>query len=134
MAAAPSPPRRILVVDDDGPILDLLRLLLESEGYLVVTATSVGAACASLAERLPDLVLCDVRLPDAPPFALLDRLTSDPATVHLPVIVCSGAVREIEQAAARLERQHVAVVLKPFDIDDLLVSVERLLSLVADTG
>ena len=134
MAEAPSPPRRILVVDDEGPILDVLRLRLQSEGYLMVTATSVGGACSSLAEPLPYLVLCDVRLPDAPAFALLDRLRSDPATMHLPVIVCSAAVPEIEQAAERLERHHVAVVLKPFDIDDLLVTVERLLSLGANTG
>ncbi len=131
MAETPSP-RCILVVDDDGPILGLLRVLLESEGYPVVTATSVREARTSLAERRPDLVLCDVRLPDAPPFALLDRLLSDPATAQLPVVVCSGAIREIEQATERLAHPHVAVLLKPFDIDELLATVARLLSAAAE--
>ena len=128
MAGAPSPSRRILVVDDDGAILDLMRVLLESEGYTVVTASSVREALVRLAAGQPDLVLCDVRLPDAPPFALLDRLLGDPTTARQPVIICSGAVRELEQAAARLAHPHVAILLKPFDIDELLATVARLLS------
>ena len=134
MAEAPSPPRRILAVDDDGPILGLLQTLLESEGYTVVTARSLREALAALDERPPDLVLCDVRLPDAPPFALLDRIASDPAMAHLPVIVCSGAVREIEQSAERLKQPQIGVLLKPFDIDELLDTVARLVSRPGDAG
>ena len=130
MAQAASPVRHILAVDDDRTLLNFLRLLLESEGYTVVTATSVREACAALAAHRPDLVLCDVRLPDAPPFALLDRL-SNAATAALPVLVCSGAVRELEQATERLAQPHVAVLLKPFDIDELLGTVARLLVLAA---
>ena len=110
-AAASSTPPCILVVDDDTSILGLLRVLLESESYTVVTATSVREARTAVAAARPDLVLCDVRLPDAPPFALLEWLLSDPATAQLPVVVCSGAVREIEQAAERLRHPHVAVLL-----------------------
>ncbi len=127
-------PRRILVVDDDTAILDLLRLLLESEGYAVTTAASLDQARAAIAVGRPDLVLCDVRLPDAAPFALLDQLATDPATDTLPVLVCSGAAREIEQVTERLAQAHRAVVLKPFDIDDLLGTVARLLSGAADAG
>ena len=124
--------RRILVVDDDGAILDLLRLLLESEGYTVTTAASFQQARAAIAAGRPDLVLCDGHLLDAAPFVLLDHLAADPATATLPVLVCSGAVREIEQAAERLTHAHGAVVLKPFDIDDLLATVSRLLAPVVD--
>ena len=124
--------RRILVVDDDGAILDLLRLLLESEGYAVTTAASFQQARAAIAAGPPDLVLSDVRLPDAAPFALLDELAADPATAALPVLVCSGAAREIEQAAERLAHTESAVLLKPFDIDDLLATVSRLLAPVVD--
>ncbi len=122
----------ILVVDDDDAILDLLRLLLESEGYAVTTAASFQQARAAIAAKRFDLVLSDVRLPDAAPFVLLDQLAADPATAALPVLVCSGAVREIEQAAERLAHIESAVLLKPFDIDDLLASVSRLLAPVVD--
>ncbi len=128
--------RRILVVDDDDALRHLLQVLLESDGYTVVTAASTQAALAALREReiAPDLVLCDVRLPDAAPFALVDHLASDPATMHLPLVVCSGAVRELEQAGERLAQPHVAVLLKPFDIDALLATVARLLRSTAGTS
>ena len=125
--------RRILVVDDDDALRHLLQVLLESDGYTVVTASTTQEALAALREGPPDLVLCDVRLPDAPPFALVDHLASDLATMHLPLVVCSGAVREIEQAGERLARPHLAVLLKPFDIDALLATVARLLTSTADT-
>jgi DNA-binding NtrC family response regulator len=50
--------------------------VLEAEGYAVATAGSVGEARAVIGEKSPSLVLCDVRLPDGPPFALLDALAA----------------------------------------------------------
>ena len=120
LAAAPA---HILVVDDDEATRELLRLLLESEGYTPTTVITVATAQTAVAETRPHLVICDVRMPDAPPFALLDQLTSDPTTAHLPLIVCSAAVRELEQAGERLMRAHLQVLHKPFDIDDLLAAV-----------
>src|SRR5215212_8278738 len=96
--AAPSS-HRILAVDDDPAILDLLRLLLASEGYTVTTAASLDQALTAIMAGPPDLVLSDVRMPDAAPFALLDQLASNPVTTTLPLILCSGAARELEQAA-----------------------------------
>ncbi len=72
--------------------------------------------------------MSDVRMPDAAPFALLDQLAANPATAALPVVLCSGAARELEQAADRLAHPHLAVVLKPFDIDELLAVVATLLT------
>jgi CheY-like chemotaxis protein len=119
-------PRRVLVVDDDPGMRAFLQLVLKGEGYAVATAASLGEALAALADGPPDLVIGDVRLPGAPAFALLDALRADPTTASIPVVVCSGAVQEIERAGARLARERVAVLLKPFDIDALLAVVDRL--------
>jgi DNA-binding NtrC family response regulator len=81
-----------------------------------------------LTEARPDLVLGEVRLPDARLFALLDDLAATPTTARLPVLVCSGTLHAIEAAAERLTQPHIAVLLKPFDIDELLVTVHRLLA------
>src|SRR5215207_3588069 len=128
MPDQPVRPRRILVVDDDRGVCELLQLLLTNAGYAVTTVTTVAAAVTALTTTPADLVIGDVRLPDAPAFALVDRLAAAPATARLPLIICSGAVAELEAAGERLSRPCLAVVLKPFDIDDLLATVTRLLT------
>ena len=127
-------PRRILAVDDDATVLGLLRLLLEAAGYAVATAGSVDEAVAAVATAPPDLVICDVRLPGAPPFALRDHLAADPATAGLPVLLCSGALRELAAAAERPAHGRVATLPKPFDIDELVATVGRLLAPGAGGG
>ena len=122
-----SRPRRILVVDDDRGIRDLLRALLEAEGYEIAEAAALGEALAAVAETPPDLAISDLRLPDAEPAALLDHLAADTRTARIPVLVCSGAMRELERIAGRSEPRRVATLLKPFDIDELLALVARLL-------
>lgn len=118
---------RILVVDESAPIRDLLRLLLTAEGYRVAGAGTLRDALSALAAEPPDLLILEARLPGVPAFALLDRLEANQATATLPVIVCSAALRTLEAARERLARPDRAVLLKPFDIDQLLASTTRLL-------
>lgn len=127
----PAPPahRHILVVDDDRGYLDFMRLLLTAEGFTVATADSLRAADHLLHDARPDLVVCDVRMPGAAPFAALDRLAASPSTATLPVIVCTGAVAEITEAAHRLSARHIQVLIKPFDIDELIACVHRALAM-----
>ena len=110
----------VLVVDDAPAFLEFMTLLLTAEGYRVETASSVAAASVLIAAVELKAIICDVRLPDAPPFAMLDLLQADVATRHLPVMLCTGAVREVEDRAVALAASGVEVVLKPFDIEDLL--------------
>jgi two-component system phosphate regulon response regulator OmpR len=65
---------RILVVDDSAPYLDFMRILLSSEGFDVVTATSLGQVDGCLTTGAIDLVITDALLPGLAPFAVLDRL------------------------------------------------------------
>ena len=118
--------RRVLVVDDDPAIREFLSLFLSAEGFVVRGATSLDAAERELAVARPDVVICDVRMPGLPPFAMLDRLRADPATQELPVLLCTGAVHDLEQAGEWVLRGRTLVLLKPFEIDELLVSLDRL--------
>ena len=118
--------RRILVIDDDVETLDFLRLFLAAEGFAVRTAHSLATAEATLAATRPDMVICDVRLPGIPPFAVLDWLRADPRTRDLPILVCTGAVQEVEAAGERLRQGRTLVLLKPFDINDLLAHLDHL--------
>jgi CheY-like chemotaxis protein len=71
-------------------------------------------------------VICDIHLPEAPPFAVLDALAQDPATATLPVLVCSGAVEALATAGERLGGRWVRTLAKPFDIDELVGLVAAL--------
>ncbi len=126
----PAPPARprILVVDDDRGYLDFMRILLAAEGFLVDTADSLTTADWFLRAARPDVVICDVRMPNAAPFAAFDRLAANPETAAIPVIVCTGAVSEITEASHRLSAPNVQVLAKPFDIDDLIACIRRALT------
>ena len=118
----------VLVVDDDIAYLDFMRTLLGGEGYDVRLAASLPDLATALRPTPPGLVICDIRMPGAPPFATLDRLAADPRTAAIPVLVCSGAVAELDAARGRWPHGRVSVLRKPFDIDELLVAVAASLS------
>lgn len=104
-----------------------MQTLLSSEGYAVDSARSPEEADAALALARPDLIIADVRLPGSPPFAILDLVKASEKTRDIPLLLCSGATQEIEEAGARLEEMGVTVLMKPFDIDDLLSRIAALL-------
>lgn len=115
----------ILVIDDAPEFLDFLDALLTAEGYRVVAASSWEAAAAALASLQPHLVIADVRLGEQPAFAALDHLRGDEKTRNIPVLLCTGAVNEVDERADALRREGVDVLIKPFDIDVLLAMVAR---------
>src|SRR5579884_2323213 len=117
---------RILVLDDSPEYLAFMRALLTAEGFQVEVAQSGAAARTALATMLPDLIISDVRVPDMPAFGMLDLVDTDEKARGIPVLFCTGATREVEEAAGRLKRPRTEVLLKPFDVDDLLACVSRL--------
>ena len=112
----------ILVVDDEEPIAELLRAVLEDEGYRVVTAADGQAALEQLAEARPVLVLSDVMMPHLDGRALARALQADPAYRAIPLVLLSAL-----GAASVAGVPHAAFVAKPFELDGLLVTVARLL-------
>ena len=124
--AAPST-KLILAADDSPEILDLIVEVLEAEGYRVVTTEDPLDVDAILRVG-PDLVILDHMLEDGEGsgWALLEEMRRQPLTSRLPVVVCTGAARRVAEHAALLQRLEASVVLKPFDIDDLLGAIEEL--------
>jgi DNA-binding response OmpR family regulator len=115
--------RQVLVVDDSSEILELFRILLESEGFAVTTSRDGTSVPRLLESSRPDLVILDLLLPDLNGDAVLEAIRANPATSALPVIVCSAASRELERLEAALHALGCAVLRKPFDLDELLACV-----------
>ncbi len=121
-------PASILVVDDDPAVLALLREVLVEEGYAVATALAPPAT-AEVAHLRPDLVVLDHRLKAAETgWDVAQRLGADPATAAIPVLLCTAAVRDVRCLVDELTTHDVEVILKPFDLDDLVAAVRRALA------
>ncbi|MBI3293075.1 MAG: response regulator [Elusimicrobia bacterium] len=116
------PQRTILLIDDEEPACKLVKLLLEGEGYHVVTASN-GEEGFLLAKRdHPDIVLLDIIMPRLNGHELLRRLKKDPEARAIPVIMLTakGAEHDITTS---LELGAVFHVEKPFESRDLLEKI-----------
>ncbi|MBD3334044.1 MAG: response regulator [Candidatus Eisenbacteria bacterium] len=123
MTAALSP-ARILVVDDEAPIRDALRPLLEGEGYEVLLAPDLAAARRSVEETPPDALLLDVRLPDGDGVAFLEWIGR--RVSRLPVVMISGQA-DIATAVKAIRQGAVDFLEKPLASERVLVAVRNAL-------
>jgi two-component system phosphate regulon response regulator PhoB len=111
----------ILVVDDDAPILTLMRNLLREFGFETVTAASGPAAVEELKRRRPDLVLLDRNMPGMSGEETLELLRQENAG-ELPILMLTGEPLEPDEIA----RLGVAgAVLKPFDVPSLVATIKQ---------
>ena len=117
----------ILVADDEPEIVDLVRLLLEWEGYTVAQASNGEEAVAQAQAIAPDLILLDVRMPKMDGLEVLERLQSDPALAGIPVVMLS-VVTAYPQVQTALERGAVAYLPKPFELREMARLVVTVLS------
>jgi DNA-binding response OmpR family regulator len=116
---------RILVVNDTPEILELLRDILEDEGFEVVLYSYASRDLADVKRVRPDLIVLDFIIGGEDyGWQLLQKLKLDRETVRIPIVVCTAAVNLVRELEGHLRAKGVSVVLKPFDIDDLVGQVE----------
>ena len=113
--------RHILVVNDTQEILDLFREILEEEGHRVSLYSYAFRDLAEIKQLAPDLVVLDFIIGgEAYGWQLLQKMKMDRETMTIPVIVCTAAVHMVREMEGHLKEKGVGVILKPFDIEDLL--------------
>ena len=116
---------RILVVDDEQSMREMLGIMLRKEGYEVVVADSRTQAAAVLGHEAVDMVVTDVRLPDGDGIEILRHVKA--ASPHTVVIVMT-AFGTTETAVAARKLGAEAYILKPFDVDELRIVVRDALA------
>ncbi|HEV2580940.1 MAG TPA: response regulator transcription factor [Ktedonobacteraceae bacterium] len=115
-------PKRILVVDDEQDILEFLRVILEDEGYVVVTSDK-GEYLEQLHNGgLPHLILVDVLLSGKDGRAIVKYLKSQEETKSIPIIMISAHPSSEHTALLAGAEDFLA---KPFDIDVLLAKIAK---------
>lgn len=118
----------ILAINNDPAVLALFRDLLEAAGYQVSTQNYVDRDLAQIKTLKPDLIVLDYMWANEDAsWSLLQMLRMDPATMAIPIVLCTGAVHEVKALEQHLIAMGVTVVLKPFNIDQLVDALrERL--------
>jgi DNA-binding response OmpR family regulator len=120
---------RVLVINDDESILELFQMLLQSEGYEVLTSVEAIENIADVAALEPELVILDLKLGmQEEGWIMLQKLRMYPPTAEVPVIVCTAALDIVRQQESTLQDKGIPVVYKPFSLDELLKAVHSVLS------
>ena len=115
----PSRVQHILVIDDDACQAEVLAYRFQKQGYHVSMAGTGADGLAFARSTPPDLVILDIRLPDADGLAICSLLTDDPVTSTVPVVIVSGMERPDIVRAARAAGCRF-YVRKPYDPNALL--------------
>jgi CheY-like chemotaxis protein len=115
--------RRILVIDDDPPILTMVRDILEEEGFSISTAVNGKEGLNQIARAQPDLILCDERMPGLAGHEVCAQLYADPASRSIPVIIMSAHSYELAPTPPNC----LLFLRKPFQYLDLMHAISDIL-------
>jgi CheY-like chemotaxis protein len=114
---------KVLIVDDDADIVMMLVQVLQDEGYAVRAAVGEEALALAVADQ-PDVILLDIMMPGMDGVEVCRRLRANPRSARAPVIAMSASHRLRERAS---QMDVDGLLAKPFDLDELLANIERLL-------
>ncbi|HEY4324429.1 MAG TPA: response regulator [Mucilaginibacter sp.] len=115
--------KKILIVEDDELMLEVMTYILMSQGYDVVSAANGNEVFENIKLTHPDLIIMDAILPglDGPEICQLLKLNR--TTKNLPVIMCSGDEDSIERSLKQRGAPN-DILIKPFDINSLIEKIE----------
>jgi DNA-binding response OmpR family regulator len=120
--------KRIVYIEDEAEMIDLVRLILGRKGYELAGATDGQAGLGLVRDELPDLVLLDLMMPDMDGWEVFQHLKAGETTRDIPVIVLTAKAQSID----RVLGLHIAKVddyiSKPFSPQELVESVGRVLA------
>jgi len=123
--------QRILILDDQEDILEVVRLILDYEQYEVTCTRTAKAFNKELANQKPDLIILDYRLPDANGGEICRQLKSDESTCRIPIILFSAYFSKADDLSCYLCNE---ALTKPFDMTELTDKVRSQLSLRGVSG
>lgn len=123
------PPKRILIVDDDVSLRQVVAETLRGEGYLVDEASNGSGGLESLRRARPDLALVDMVMPVMDGRGFIEACRAEPDCAELPIVIVSATYTLSEEPDGLNVR---AVIPKPFDMGLVLSVVQRLTAAIPD--
>lgn len=120
--------KKIMIVDDEPDVVDLVKLVLKSEGYDVVTAGSGKEALEKIGKEMPDLVLLDIMMPGMDGWEVHQKIKSNPKTQGIPVAMLTAKSQSIDKMIGLHVVQVDDYITKPFGRSELLERVKKILA------
>lgn len=119
--------KKIVYIEDDDEMIDLVRLILSRKGYQVIGAIGGQEGLEVIRSLTPDLVLLDLVLPDMDGWDVYQQIRAYKPTQHVPVIVITGKSKEIDKVLGLHIAKVNDYISKPFSPQVLLESIENVL-------
>ncbi len=114
---------KLLLIDDDPNLILLVKDYLELRGYEVVTAKNGREALRTLEKDTPNLIICDVMMPEMDGYSFVKRVRDNPQTTCLPILFLS-AKGQTQDRVAGLNTGADVYMVKPFEPDELVAQIE----------
>jgi len=118
--------KKILVVDDEPEVVEILESRVKSGGYEVITASDGAEGLRKAYEEKPDLILLDILMPKIDGFDMCASLKENPNSANIPIIIITAAgLEHIEEKCLAVNAD--GCIRKPYDAADLLAKIKALL-------
>jgi two-component system response regulator VicR len=120
--------KRVVCIEDELDMIDLVKLILGRKGYQVVGALGGREGLEAINREKPDLVLLDLMMPDMDGWEVYQKIKANDATRHIPVIVVTAKAQSIDKVLGLHIAKVDDYITKPFGPTELLESVETVLA------
>ena len=110
------PMAKLLIVDDDMDLVQVMKVTLESKGYEVIVAYNGNEGIAKAKKEKPDLVVLDILMPESDGFAFADKFSKDPSLAKTPVIALTSFSDSLGQPFPFEVTEYVQKPIKPRDL------------------
>jgi len=115
--------KRVLIVDDEQDVLDLLEVQLKSEGYGVLKAKSGEACLGILDKEKPDVILLDINMPGMSGWEVCSKIRFNPRTKSIPILFVTAKIDDYSQAMGKKGAD--GYIIKPFDTAELVKQIKK---------
>jgi DNA-binding response OmpR family regulator len=120
--------KRLVYIEDEAEMIDLVRLILGRRGYAVLGANGGREGLELIHQEMPDLVLLDLMMPDMDGWDVYHQIKSDDTTRNIPVIVITAKAQDIDKVLGLHVAKVEDYIAKPFSPQELLERVDLVMS------
>ena len=120
--------KRILCIEDEAEMIELMRLVLEREGFEVRGAMGGEQGLKAMRQEKPDLILLDLMMPGIDGWEVYRQMRSDKELAEIPVIIVTAKAQSIDKVLGLQVAKVADYITKPFGPKELIGSIERVLA------
>lgn len=118
--------KTILIVDDEKDLVDLMAVMLETQGFVVMKAFSGEEAITKLEEQKPDIILLDIMMPQMSGYEFCQKIKGDDRHKSIPVILVTAKVQSEDQKRGK-EAGADGFITKPYEYSQLIQEIQKLI-------